>query len=371
MRKNKPKSNSAKAIALFLLKGLFVLVIALLPGVLVMYKFDPYLFLGTQPEQRIYVPNERFQIPGMARHEDYDTIILGTSMVENFSDKYVSEKLGAKALRLPVNASYITEQKMVLDIAEKHKDVKTVIWAVDYRTVDITLGDVYTKNVKFPKYLYDEKVINDWKYVINHNNFYMALKQFQMRETGTNPYNYFITDREVLNTWNWQRFGRDLLLTDYKALYLGEKDVYDKINHLPLEVVKKTIDEELIKAIEKYPDTRFVLMFPPKSILWFKLLDQKGILEDKLAALTYVVDKATAYPNCEVYNFQNVFELTEDLDIYLDITHYSNKGNTFMTDAIAEKQYMTNPDAFRKDCEELIDRVRSDAINQLAETALK
>ncbi len=371
MRKSNPKPNKAKALALFFIKGFIVLVLALLPGVLVMYKFDPYLFLGTQPSPRIYVPNERFQIPGMARHEDYDTIILGTSMIENFSDKYVSEKLGAKALRLPLNASYITEQKMILDMAQKHRDVKTVIWGIDYRTVDIPLGELYTKNVKLPEYMYDEKGINDWKYVVNHNNFYLALKQYQMRKTGVNPYKYFITDREVLNTWNWQRFGRDLLLTDYKDLYMGKKDVFDKINHLPLEVIQKTVDEELIKTIEKYPDTRFVLLFPPKSILWFKLLDQKNMLEDKLEALTYVVDKAVAYDNVEVYNFQNVFELTEDIDIYLDITHYSNKGNIFMTDAIAKKQYMTNPESFRRDCKELIDRVRSDEINKLAENALK
>ncbi|NLE24986.1 MAG: hypothetical protein GX625_06525 [Clostridiaceae bacterium] len=44
--------------------------------------------------------------------------------------------------------SYITEQIKVLDISKKYKDVKTVLWAIDYRTVDIKAGDVYLKNVK-------------------------------------------------------------------------------------------------------------------------------------------------------------------------------------------------------------------------------
>ena len=93
-----------------------------------MLKFDPYLYLGTQPDPRIYVPIERYQIPGMAKHEDYDIAVLGTSMIENFSDSYLSQKLGAKTLRLPINASYITEQIAVLDVVKEYKDAKTIIW---------------------------------------------------------------------------------------------------------------------------------------------------------------------------------------------------------------------------------------------------
>jgi hypothetical protein len=371
MTRRKRQPSKAKEIVAFFAKGLIVLILALLPGVLVMIKFDPYLFLGLQPKPYIYIHNERFQIPGMARHEDYDLAVLGTSMIENFSDSYLSKKFGAKALRLPINASYITEQIKVLDISKKYKDVKTFLWAIDYRTIDINVGDVYSKNVKFPDYMYDEKLINDWKYIVNHNNFFWALKQFRMRKTGDNPFNYMITDREILNTWTWKGTNRSLIIQDYKEIYEGKKSLEDKINNLPLEVTKNTIDQTLIKAIERYPDTEFKLFFAPKSILWFKLLDQRGILEKKLDALTYVVDKASAYPNVEIYNFQNVFELTENLDLYLDITHFNKTGNYYMADAIAEKRLLTNPDSFRKDCAELLSRVRSDEINKLAQESLK
>jgi len=371
MTGKRKKPDKTKEIAVFLAKGLIVLILALLPGVLVMIKYDPYLFLGTQPKPYIYVHNERYQIPGMARHEDYNLAVLGTSMVENFSDSYLSEKFNAKALRLPINASYITEQIKILDIVKKYKDVRTILWAIDYRTIDINYGDIYEKNVKFPDYLYDENPINDWRYIIDHNNFFLALKQYRMRKTGVNPFDYFITDRDTLNTWMWRGTNRSLIVQDYKDIYEGKKSLYDKINNLPLEVTKNTIDKALIEAIKRYPDTEFKLFFPPKSILWYKLLDQRGILEKKLAALTYVVDKASAYPNVEIYNFQNVFELTENLDLYLDVTHFNQTGNYFMADAIAEKRLLTNPDSFRKDCAELIARVRSDEINRLAEESLK
>ncbi len=371
MRNKKQKPNKLKEVTLFLIKGLIVLILALLPGVFVILKFDPYLYLGLQPKPYIYIPNERFQIPGMARHEDYDIAVLGTSMIENFSDSYLSAKFGGKALRLPLNASYITEQIKVLDISKKYKDVKTVLWAIDYRTVDINVGDVYLKNVKFPEYLYDEKPLNDWRYIISHNNFFWALKQYQMRKTGENPFNYMVTDREILNTWTWKGTNKALIVQDYKEIYEGTKSLYDKINNLPVEVVKNTIDETLIKTIEKYPDTEFKLFFAPKSILWFKLLDQRGILEKKLEVLTYVVDKVSAYPNVEIYNFQNVFELTENLDLYLDITHFNKTGNYYMADSMAEKKHLVDSQSFRKECAELLTRVRSDEINKLAEDSLK
>ncbi len=364
--------SRTKDIALFFIKGIFVLILALLPGVFVMFKMDPYLFLGTQPKPYIYIQNERFQIPGMARHEEYDTVILGTSMIENFSERYASKKLNSNVIRLPINASYITEQKMVLDIAQKYRDIKTILWAVDYRTVDINHGDIYSmNNVVFPKYMYDEKWVNDWKYIVNHNNFYWALKQYRMRKTGVNPFDYMITDREVLNTWNWKSFNRQLITQDYKDLYEGRKSIYAKINNLPVDVVKKTIDQDLIKSIKKYPDTDFVLFFAPKSILWFKLLDQNGILEKKLEVLTYIVDEVSKLPNVEIYNFQNEFEFTENLDIYLDITHYNNTANMYMIDAISEKRLITDPQSFRKDNVELIERVRSEEIDNLVNEILK
>ena len=55
----------------------------------------------------------------------------------------------------------------------------------------------------------------------------------------------------------------------------------------------------------------------------------------------------------------------------MDVTHFNQTGNYFMADAIAEKRLLTNPDSFRKDCAELIARVRSDEINRLAEESLK
>lgn len=358
--------SKTKEVLLFILKGIIVLILALMPGVFMVVKFDPYLFLGTQPKPYIYIPNERFQIPGMARHEEYDTVILGTSMIENFSERYASQKLNANVIRLPINASYITEQKYVLDIAQKYRDIKTVLWAVDYRTVDINHGEIYSKNnVVFPKYMYDENPINDWRYIIDHNNFFWALKQFRMRKTGINPFDYMKTDREILNTWNWKTFSRELITKDYKDLYEGRKSVYDKINNLPVEIVKEVIDKDLIESIRKYPDTDFVLFFAPKSILWFKLLDQMGILEKKLEVLTYIVDEASKLPNVEIYNFQNQYQFTENLDIYLDITHYNNTANKFMIDAISEKKLITDSELFRKDNEELIERVRSDEINNL------
>lgn len=372
MSNKKPQRNKGKELGLFLIKGLIVLVLALLPGAFVMLKFDPYLYLGTQPDPRIYVPIERYQIPGMAKHEDYDIAVLGTSMIENFSDSYLSQKLGAKTLRLPINASYITEQIAVLDVVKEYKDAKTIIWAIDYRTVDIEEGAIYSlNNTKFPEYMYDKSVLNDWKYIVNHNNFYLALKQFRMRRTGVNPFDYFVTDTETLNTWNWRSFNANLIRQDYKDLYTEKKNLYDKINNLPLDTVKSTIDNTLIKTIEKYPDTQFKLLYAPKGILWYKLLDQRGVLEKKLDALTYIVDKASELPNVEVYNFQNVFELTEDLNIYHDITHFSNKGNYYMADSIAEKRHITTPESFRKDCEELLLRVRSEEIDNLAADALK
>ncbi len=354
----------------FFLKGLIVLLGAIVPLSVFQYRVDPYSYFRLQDDGQIYVPIERYQIPGLARNENYDTVILGSSMIENFSEKYVSEKLGVKAIKLPINASYVTEQRMVLDMAEKYHEVKNVLWVVDYRTVDIHYGDVYEKEVAFPFYMYDENPLNDWKYLLNQNNFFLSLKQLYMRKTGVNLHDYYVYDRETLNTWNWKRFSKDLIAEDYRELYYGRRDLYLKINNLDEEAARETIDKTVLDAAAQYPDTQFYLVLPPKPILWYKLLDQKGILEKKLSIQQYLTSKAESYPNVKVYNFQNSYEITENLDLYLDITHYSQVGNKYMADAISEGRNQVDAASFQSEAQELLAYVRSPKIESLAQGIL-
>ena len=55
----------------------------LLVMALTVYIYDPYCYYRI-PDDRLIVNNYRFLNAGIAKNADYDTVILGSSMTQNF-----------------------------------------------------------------------------------------------------------------------------------------------------------------------------------------------------------------------------------------------------------------------------------------------
>lgn len=333
-----------------LLKGFIILVLAVVPLSLFVIKMDPYQFFKSD---YTYLSQERFQIPGLTKNKDYEATIIGTSMIENFVDSEVSKELGKTTIKLPINASYVTEQGLVVDMAIKYNNPSDIIWNIDYRCLDIDLGEFYEKEIEFPKYMYDELAYNDWRYIINHSNLFLSMKKVLFKEKEYDKFSEFKTDLDTLNTWYWwQEFNRERLFEDYQKLKSGERDLGDKLNFNTLSQIKEVIDKELVSRFKENNNTKFILTFPPKSILWFKLLDEKGLLENKEQAQLYLLEQVKDLENVEVYNFQNVYDITENFDIYHDINHYDKTGNDYMIKSIKKKNHKTDEVKY---LEEMID----------------
>ena len=346
-----------------LLKGTIIFLLSVFPISLFMIKMDPYQFFN---KDDLYLSQERFQIPGIARNQTYNTAIIGTSMIENFIDSEVSKQLSTDAIKLPINASYATEQGMVIDMAIKHNNVETIIWNIDYRCLDIEYGETYEKKIEFPTYMYDEKSYNDWKYIVNHSNLFLSIRKLIYETNNVDKYNEFKTDLNTLNTWyKWQDFSKKNILDDYKQLKSGIRDFDDKLNFNDISEIEKVIDKELIERFDKYKHINFVLTFPPKSILWFRLLDEKELLNNKEHAQLYLLKRIEKLENVTVYNFQNVYQITENPDIYHDVSHYNKSGNDFMLDSIKDKTHQTNSVKYEKQMKDLRNHIYSDKVENM------
>lgn len=346
-----------------LLKGIIILILSVLPISLFVIKMDPYQFFN---KDDVYLSQERFQIPGLARNQTYDTAIIGTSMIENFVDSEISKQLNLDVIKLPINASYVTEQGMVIDMAIKHNDIQNIIWNIDYRSLDIDYGEVYEKEIDFPKYMYDEKIYNDWRYIVNHSNLFLSIKKLIYKNNDLDKYNEFKDDLNTLNTWyNWQDFSKKRLLEDYKELKSGKRDLGAKLNFNDTSTIEKIIDKELIYRFEKHKDINFILTFPPKSILWFRLLDEKGLLDNKEHAQLYLLKRVENLENVTIYNFQNSYEITENFDIFHDINHYDKSGNDLMMESIKNKTHQTDQIKYKEEMKDLRNHIYSDKVEDM------
>ena len=66
----------------------------------------------------------RQQAAGIIKHWDFDSVILGTSIMECTSAKESSQKLGGKFVNISLSGSYFYERAIVLKYLLKHKKIK-------------------------------------------------------------------------------------------------------------------------------------------------------------------------------------------------------------------------------------------------------
>ena len=71
---------------------------------------DPYFHYHKPLERYQYViENQRYQNNGIVKHFDYDAVITGTSMSENFKTSEMNEIFGVNAVKVPFSGSSYRE----------------------------------------------------------------------------------------------------------------------------------------------------------------------------------------------------------------------------------------------------------------------
>ena len=73
----------------------------------------------------------RQQAAGIINNYEFDSIILGTSMLENTSAKEAGEKLGGKFMNISLSGSNFYERSFVLEYALRKKEIKKIIYSLD------------------------------------------------------------------------------------------------------------------------------------------------------------------------------------------------------------------------------------------------
>jgi hypothetical protein len=323
----------------FLLQFLaMILLFALLAGSFVVI-VDPLEFYR---KPSFYTPKyswqERYQNPGLARSYTYDTIILGSSMTENFLPSEVGAKLGGSVLKLSIEGSTAREQSLTANVAFRTGQVKQVLWGLDYFAFR---GNNVSDQGEFPYYLYDNNVFNDYKYIFNESNIqdaYAALRESKER-AATHP--------TLEKLYNWDKsvkYGSQLVIKNWESARYNEAAYGD--NEDPLDSVKQSFDDNVLQIVKDHPETKFYFYYPPYSILrqqvWYMTNPER--YDNQLEMKRYMFHQLSAYSNVSIYEFQTDTGITYNLDNYKDLSHHSGAINSLIVNDIAQGTHQVTAD---------------------------
>ena len=298
---------------------LFVLVAALVVCV------DPFFQYHAPLEKFPYlVDNQLSQNPGMAKHMEYDSVILGSSMTVNFNTHWFEELLGRKALKLNYSGAYPKDQANIMEIIfDSGHDVQAVFLGVDVTTYT---GGVEETKYPIPEYLYDDNYLNDVQYLFNKDvvlNYILRPLADPDKTDLATVYQSWWTDEYYNIQWVMHNYEPPAPVSEEtpQAAYIESTD--------------KNLRANLCPYIEQNPDTVFYIFFPPYSILYWNDVIQENHLEATMAEYAHIVETLLVYDNVRIFYFPNQEEIVTDLNNYADYIHYHRDINRYMTECFA------------------------------------
>ncbi len=319
----------------FWLIGFGLIVVFILCFILVLVWYvDPFFHYHKPHTDKFFyaLNNERSQNDGIVRHFDYDALITGTSMTENFRTSEVDEMFGTNCIKVSYSGGTFHETNSIIEKAFRYNpDIRLVIRSIDPVYIDYDADEMRDELGEYPEYLYDDNPFNDVEYVFNIDVIYRTLAAMTSYSTVG------ITSFDEYDRWQDNYvFGetRLILRTDDR-----EREKAAPYTTDDYERIRENIETNLTGIADMHPSTRFLYFIPPYSIIhWYnELMD--GNLDNYVNAERYAIELMLEHPNIEVYSYNTRYDIITDLDNYKDDTHYGDWINSNLLESMAQGDY--------------------------------
>lgn len=316
----------------FVLKFFIVFAAVLLLIAGIVYVTDPYVYYHKEGVyKRTFTKNfnMRYQIPGMIRNLEYETLFVGTSMGHNFKEDKINQLWDTTSFNATISGSSAREQRKAVELALKSHDVKHVFWEINY---DSLAGDPERVDATFPAFLYDRNIVNDLPYLLSYEAFKKIDYQWENQhlvKSDVDPYSFY-------------KFGekkQPLTIEGMKKELEGQSAPPSSAH--TLESYVESFKENMLPMLKKYPDTQFTFLYTPYPITRHMIIQEKmpSINQDRLQAKLEIYNELENYQNAAVYDFQDEAEITFNVGNYIDRSHYF----PFINDLLLEKMATTEP----------------------------
>ena len=322
----KEKNKNAKN---WLIGMMAVMLTLLVAQAAVICVVDPY-FHYHKPLKGLYytLDNERSQNDGIIRHFNYDAMIIGTSMAENFKTSELDELFGVNSIKVPFAGGTYKEQNDNIAKAIKYNpDLKLVVRPLDYAYLMDDKDRIRNDLGSYPDYLYDNNPFNDVKYFFNKDILFSIC--FPMLEDAKAGKEGGITSFDDYANWMNDadtKFGAKVVLGD-RTEYKEPQEIQPFVDEVK-QMVADNINQNVVELAKANPEVEFYYYLTPYSIAWWGSQKELGTVDRFISAEEYAISLMLECDNIHLYSFNTEFDMTCNLDNYSDECHHGDWINS-------------------------------------------
>lgn len=337
-----------------------------------MYFYDP-MHIFSNPNN-LYSEKMRYQAVEYLNNKSVSGIIIGSSMLENTSQKEATQKLNEKFINISLKGSSFAERKIVLDYAFKKLRIKKIVYALEILPAHF----LKTQSMPWEK-LYDTNPLNDI-------TVYYKLDYLKCMLTNSKEEKCIGVKADLDRPTEWmsdptysKSFNGVCSWPQPSKLYL-----YSSIKNYSKDTVHFSYDVKYLtdytqkniwSILDKHRNTDFYFVIPPYSAAFYKLVvkNDPDYLIWMNSYLKYFVSECDIRKNCMLYGFSDM-NFTTNLHNYKDTNHYKDSVNSLMLNSIKENIHRvdkTNLESYIHNSLKVIESVDLEKIERELSTCIK
>lgn len=293
---------------------------ALLLAAALILLLDPFVhyhlpFFGLEAAET----EERSAMIGVAEHSCYETALIGSSMSENFkASSFNDPAFGTSTVKLCMQGGHFADYDVLLTEVCSHPEVKNIIFSLDNYLLTNN-PDEYPLTI--PSYLSNKERIDDAYYVLNKSVLLEYLPKFLL--------NNAISSEDEAYFW-----ANDVVFSEEEALssYLPTR-ITAPSEELPFDTFFEFSDRfmaSMTPYLQAHPEITFYFYVSPYSMLFWDDCVRRGTLTAQICTLERVIKELLTYENVRIFYFQDETEITCNLNLYKDYSHFAPSVNEYM-----------------------------------------
>lgn len=304
---------------------------------------DPY-FHYHKPVAFLEYPlnDQRYINDGIVKHFDYNAIITGTSMTENFKKTECDDIFGCKSVKVSFSGGYYKEVDQNIRRAIKaNPDIDLIIRSLDYSMMYTKKDDALFEKDFYPDYLYNNNLFDDVKYVLNKELMLSkSVGVLQYTRAGN-----LTTTFDEYSNWNARfTFGKEPVLSTY--IRKEKVDTVQQLDDEKVKTLQNNISQNFETTAENNPQITFYIFFPPYSICYWDELNQLGQVQYHIDTEKIIIEQLLKHENIKLFSFSNNFGLTCTLDNYKDQAHYGEWVNSQILKWLKDGEFQLTNDNY-------------------------